>query len=188
VETVTPAGYDTAADQHASVVSDITVTLTFVDPRQRGAILVTKVRKHAAAGPGDHPQAGVNFTVNGVTKTTDANGQACFDSLLFGSYTVHETTPTGYAGEADKSVTVNNKASCTDNPYGGETVKFTNTPLSNITVTFESQVAGGTAAKISCTGLTATPADGTPNDFDDTSETFKDLVPGTYTCIVVVDP
>jgi hypothetical protein len=188
VETVTPAGYDTAADQHASVTPDATVTLTFVDPRQRGAILVTKVRKHAALGTGGHPHEGVDFTVNGVTRTTDANGQACFDNLLFGDYAVHETTPAGYAGEADKTVTVDTKASCTDNPYVGETVTFTNTPLSNITVSFASQVPGGTAATISCTGLTATPPDSTPNDFDDTSETFEDLVPGTYTCTVVIDP
>jgi uncharacterized surface anchored protein len=188
VETVTPAGHDTAADQHATVAPDVTVTLTFVDPRQRGAILVTKTRKHAAAGPGDHPHAGVDFTVNGVTKTTDANGKACFDNLLFGDYSVHEITPAGYKGEADKTITVNNKANCADNPYVGETVTFHNTPLSNITVSFESQVLGGTAATISCTGLTATPPDSTPNAFDDTSETFKDLEPGTYTCTVVVDP
>jgi hypothetical protein len=49
-------------------------------------------------------------------------------------------------------------------------------------------VPGGTASKISCTGLTADPADVTPNVFDDVSETFKDLEPDTYTCTVVVDP
>jgi hypothetical protein len=70
----------------------------------------------------------------------------------------------------------------------GETVSFSNTPLSNITVSFESQVPGGTAATIECAGLTATPADETPNAFDDLSEVFKDLEPGTYTCTVVVDP
>ncbi|SRR6266511_1458851 len=188
VETVTPTGHDTAADQHITVVATEQVSLTFVDPRQRGAILVTKTRKHAADGPGDHPHAGVDFTVNGVTKTTDANGQACFDNLLPGDYTVHEVTPAGYHGEADKTVTVNNKASCTDTPYVGETVSFHNTPLSNITVSFQSQVNGGTASQISCTGLTATPPDGSPSAFDDTSETFQDLEPGTYTCTVVVDP
>jgi Prealbumin-like fold domain len=188
VETVTPANHDTAADQHVTVNANEQASVSFVDPRHRGAILVTKTRKHAASGPGDHPQAGVEFTINGVTKTTDANGQACFDGLLFGDYTVHETTPTGYKGEADKTVTVNNKAACSDDPYVGETVSFHNTPLSNITVSFESQVPGGTASTINCTGLTATPADATPSAFDDISETFKDLVPGTYTCTVVVDP
>jgi uncharacterized surface anchored protein len=188
VETKTPANHDSAADQHVRVNANEQTSVTFVDPRHRGAILVTKTRKHAADGPGDHPQAGVEFTVNGVTKTTDANGQACFDGLLFGNYTVHEVTPAGYKGEADKTVTVNNKAACADDPYVGETVSFHNTPLSNITVSFESQVTGGTAATIECAGLTADPADGTPNVFDDTSETFKDLEPGTYTCTVVVDP
>jgi uncharacterized surface anchored protein len=188
VETITPPGHDSAADQHVTVTANEQTSVSFVDPRHRGAILVTKTRKHAAAGPGDHPQADVEFTVNGVTKTTDANGRACFDGLLFGDYTVHEVTPAGYKGEADKTVTVNNKASCADNPYVGETVSFSNTPLSNITVSFESQVPGGTAATINCIGLTATPADETPSAFDDISETFKDLVPGTYTCTVVVDP
>jgi uncharacterized surface anchored protein len=188
VETVTPANHDTAADQHVTVTANEQVSVTFVDQRHRGAILVKKTRKHAADGPGDHPHAGVDFTVNGVTKATDANGQACFDDLLFDDYTVHEATPAGYKGEADKTVTVNNKAACADDPYVGETVSFSNTPLSNITVSFESQVPGGTAATIECTGLTATPADGTPNVFDDVSETFKDLEPGTYACTVVVDP
>jgi hypothetical protein len=188
VETKAPANHDAAADQHVTVTANQQVSVTFVDPRHRGAILVTKTRKHAAGGPGDHPQPGVEFTVNGVTKTTDANGQACFDGLLFGDYTVHETTPTGYKGEADKTVTVNNKASCGGDPFVGEKVAFHNTPLSNVIVSFESQVPGGTASQISCTGLTATPPDGTPDAFDDISETFKDLEPGTYTCTVVVDP
>lgn len=83
---------------------------------------------------------------------------------------------------------VNNKASCSAADFVGETVTFHNTPLSNVTVSFESQVAGGTAAQITCTGLTATPPDGTSNAFDDTSETFKDLEPGTYYCTVVIDP
>jgi hypothetical protein len=194
IETQAPVGFDLATPscQPVTVVADQEVSVTFIDPRQRGAIQVTKTRKHAADGTGDHPQAGVDFsiTVNGstVTQTTDANGVACFDNLLFGSYTVHESTPAGYQGEADKTVVVDNKASCAGSPYVGETTTFHNTPLSNITVSFESQVSGGTAAKISCTGLLATPPDGTPNAFDDTSETFKDLVPGTYNCTVVIDP
>ena len=188
VETTTPAGHDTAADQHASVSPDATVELTFIDPRHRGAIRVTKLRKHVADGPGDHPHAGVDFTINGVTKTTDANGVACWDTLLFGDYSVHETVPTGYVGEGDKVVTVDNRASCTDSPYVGEGVTFNNTPLSGLQVSFTSTIPGGTAAQISCTGLTADTPDATPNAFDDTAETFTGLQPGTYNCTVVVDP
>jgi len=190
IETAAPTGHDLASPtyQYVNLVADATVSKEFTNPRQRGAILVTKTRKHAADGAGDHPHAGVSFTVSGVTKQTDANGKACFDNLLFAEYTVTETVPTGYKGELPKKVTVDNAASCSDATYAGESVSFQNTPLSNITVSFESQVTGGTAAKISCTGLTATPADATPNAFDDTSEQFKDLIPGTYTCTVVVDP
>ncbi|MFE2561347.1 collagen binding domain-containing protein [Streptomyces sp. NPDC059352] len=194
-ETVVPAGHNRAPDQAVTVTADETEELTFVDPRQRGAILVHKVRKHAGDGPGDHNFAGVSFTVGGVTKQTDASGNACFDNLEFGSHTVHETTPAGYRGEADKSVLVNNEASCTPDPadFRGERVEFKNIPLSNITVSFESQVQDGTASVISCTGpngatVNPNPADTTPAVYDDTSETIEDLVPGTYTCTVVVDP
>jgi uncharacterized surface anchored protein len=185
---VTPAGYETAADQHATVTADVTVELTFVDLRARGAIEVTKVRKHAADGSGDHPHAGVNFTVNGVTKATDANGKACFDNLLFDSYTVHETTPAGYAGEADKTVTVDNKAACADSPYVGETVTFTNTPLTNITVSVDSQIDGGTASTMVCKEGTTTKASGSTGANGDGSITASNLPPGTYVCTVVVDP
>ena len=188
VETVTPANHATAADQHATVVADTEVSLTFVDPRLRGAIEVTKTRKHKAAPGGTGPHAGVDFTVNGVTKATDANGKACFDNLIFGQYSVHETVPAGYSGEADKNVTVNNKASCSDATYVGETVSFVNTPLTNLTVSVESQVVGGTASKITCTNQAPTPADATPNAYDDTSETVVNLPPGVYTCTVDIDP
>jgi hypothetical protein len=163
-----------------------TVTCTFTNQLLTGAILVTKTRKHAADGPGDHPQSGVTFTVNGVSKQTDANGHACFDGLVFGSYTVHETVPAGYHVDAnDKSVTVDNTASCSDNPYGGETVSFHNTPLTNLTVAVNSQVDGGTASTVTCTP--AGPSYSTGSNGDGT-QTTNDLEPGTYTCTVVIDP
>jgi Prealbumin-like fold domain len=158
-----------------------TVTCTFTNTLQLGAIKVTKTRKHAADGSGDHPHAGVNFTVNGVTRATDANGVACFDGLQFGSYTVHETVPAGYAGEADKTVIVDNAATCADNPYGGEAVSFHNTPLTNLTVSVDSQVPGGTSSTIACGVASAGPG-------DDITATANDLVPGTYTCTIVIDP
>jgi hypothetical protein len=95
---------------------------------------------------------------------------------------VHETTPANYVGEADKTVVVNNKAGCADNPFVGEDVTFHNTPLSTITMTFLSQVPGGTqATSITCTGLTDSNA-------DPATATFTDLLPGTYNCTIVVDP
>src|SRR5262249_2967895 len=104
-----------------------TVTCTFHDARETGAIRITKLRKHAADGPGDHPRPGVDFTITGgelpaggVTRTTNAAGRICVDGLVLsshtgvGDYTVHEVTPAGYHGEADKIVTVDTEASCGD--------------------------------------------------------------------------
>jgi hypothetical protein len=166
-----------------------TVTCTFTNTLQLGAIQVTKTRKHAADGPGDHPHAGVDFTVNGVTKTTDANGQACFDGLTFGTYAVHETVPAGYHGEADKNVTVDNTATCSGSPYVGETVSFHNTPLTNLSVSVDSQVDGGTSSTMVCTDSGGgTIASGSTGANGDGSASASDLEPGTYTCTVVIDP
>jgi prealbumin domain-containing protein len=160
-----------------------TVDCTYTNKLNTGAILVSKTRKHAADGPGDHPQSGVDFTVNGVTHSTGANGEACFDGLPFGTYSVHETLPAGYHGEADKVVTVDNSATCADATYVGETVDFHNTPLTDITVSVDSQVDGGTASTIDCV-----VASGSTGANGDGSLTASDLEPGTYTCTIVVDP
>jgi hypothetical protein len=166
------------------------VTCTYTNTQQLGAIKITKTRKHAADGPGDHPHAGVSFTVNGVTKQTDSNGQACFDGLAFASYTVHETVPAGYHVDAnDKQVTVDNNAKCSDDPYGGESVSFHNTPLTDISASVNSQVNGGTASTITCKdGNGNTVASGSTDANGDGSASASDLEPGTYTCTLVVDP
>jgi hypothetical protein len=173
-----------------TIVPNSTVTCTYTNKLQTGAIKVTKTRKHAADGPGDHPHAGVDFTVNGVTKSTDANGVACFDGLLFGTYTVHETVPAGYHVDAnDKQVTVDNTAACSDNPYGGETVSFHNTPLTNITASVDSQIDGGTSSTIVCTDSNGnTVASGSTGPNGDGSASASNLEPGTYTCTLVIDP
>jgi Prealbumin-like fold domain len=167
-----------------SVSPNEVVTCTFTNKLNLGAIQVTKTRKHAADGAGDHPQSGVSFTVNGVTKQTDAAGVACFDGLQFGSYTVHETVPAGYVVDAnDKSVTVDNTASCSDNPFVGETVSFHNTPLTDLTTSVTSQVPGGTSSTIVCTD-----ANGNTVASGSSTATAPNLLPGTYTCTVVIDP
>jgi Prealbumin-like fold domain len=166
------------------------VTCTFTNQLQTGAIKVTKTRKHAADGPGDHAHEGVSFTVGGVTKQTDSNGVACFDGLTFGAYTVHETVPAGYHVDGnDKQVTVDNTASCSENPYVGETVSFHNAPLTDVTVTVNSQVDGGTSSTITCVAPdNSTVASGSTDANGDGSATANDLEPGTYVCTMVIDP
>ena len=84
------------------------MTCTFVNARERGAILIQKTRKHAADGPGNHPHAGVSFNVSGgnlpaggSNVQTGSDGSACIDGLLLsgfaGDYTVTETVPAGYS-------------------------------------------------------------------------------------------
>ncbi|HKY15784.1 MAG TPA: SpaA isopeptide-forming pilin-related protein [Microthrixaceae bacterium] len=196
VETVAPTGHDPADPnyQHVTVVADTTVFVTFVNPRQRGAIELTKTRKHAADGPGDHPQSGVNFTIAGEPVVTDADGKACVDGLLFGSYDVVETVPAGYVADGDttKSVTVDNSATCDGDPYEGETVAFGNTPLTNVTVSVDSQIDGGTASTISCVDANGVPTNGSTGALGDGAVTVPNLTPTapgtTLTCTVVVDP
>ena len=117
-------GHDLAspAFQNVTVVADETVTVTFVNPRQRGAIEITKTRKHAATAQDPDPHPGVTFTVRdsegnvvtGGTVVTDANGEACVDGLLFGTYSVTETVPAGYVadGATTQNATVDNQADC----------------------------------------------------------------------------
>src|SRR5215217_2043354 len=181
-----------ASDSFTAALKDF-IAPTALNINRCGAIQVHKVRKHAADGAGDHPHAGVSFTVNGVTKQTNANGNACFDSLPFDDYTVHETTPAGYHGEADKSVSVDNAASCNGNSgttsTTGEQVTFHNTPLTDLSVSVNSQVDGGTASTIDCKGAASVPfASGATCANGDGSASASYLEPGTYTCTIVVDP
>lgn len=202
-----PAGWDlasaTCSDGSSPAAIGLgageVVTCTFTNQRQTGAIKITKTRKHAADGPGPHPQAGVTFTVAGgslaapVAVVTGADGTACLSgvvlSALAGGYTVTETVPAGYVpdGAIAQSVAVVQASVCGD---GREAqVGFGNTPLTNVTVTVDSIVPGGTASTITCTrasgaavGAGATGAGG------DGALTLTNLVPDVYTCTINVDP
>ena len=135
-----------------------TVTCTAHNAREKGAIDISKLRKHAADGPGEHPQSGVTFTVTGgelpaggVTVTTGANGHACLGNLVQGSgYTVVETVPAGYhnVGGTSQNATVVAEATCAS-PVDAAHV-FHNIPLTDLTVTAEGQVTGGTQSSIEC--------------------------------------
>ena len=205
-ETV-PAGWNLVSEscddgsdpQSIGLSAGETVTCTFHDARQKGAILISKSRKHAADGPGDHPHPNVTFTVTGaslqqgISVQTDANGEACVDNLvvssLAGNYTVTETVPTGYAADGDtaKTVTVVDEATCSSGTKA--TVSFSNTPLTDLSVSVNSQVDGGTQSTITCVDeADETVASGSTNANGDGSASADDLVPGTYTCEVFIDP
>jgi hypothetical protein len=184
-----------------------TVTCTFHDEREVGSIEITKTRKHAADGLGvNHPHAGVDFVITGgelpaegLTVTTDANGVACVTGLLVtglaGLYTVEEVVPDGYVMEFEGTQTANVaeaiSADCSDTNEGA-TVTFNNIPLTNITISVDSLVDGGTFSSIDCY-VTGSPdgvleEDGITDLVDDISLTLEDLEPGNITCDFVIDP
>jgi hypothetical protein len=176
-----------SSDSFTSQLKDFIAPIP-INTNNCGAIKVTKTRKHAADGPGDHPQENVSFTVNNVTKATDANGVACFDGLALNQqYTVVETLPTGYAAdEADltKEVTPNNSASCSAATYVGETVTFRNTPLTDVQIKITGQVSGGTKSTLDCTGTAFDVTTFT----DPIDKSVTGLQPGTISCTIVIDP
>jgi hypothetical protein len=177
------------------------VTCTFVNTRERGAIEITKTRKHAAAEGGVDAHAGVSFTVTStdypavdVTVLTEADGTACVPDLLFGDYTVTESVPTGYVSDdSAKDVTVSAEADCGDNLAAAADVSFVNTPLTDVTISVTSLVDGGTASTISCVDAGGTVVDeDLTNAPGDVELTIADLEPtypaDTLVCTIVIDP
>jgi hypothetical protein len=166
-----------------------TVTCTYVN-QASGAIQVTKTAKNHNFGDGaQHPLAGATFTVNGVSKTTDANGQACFDGLTIGTtYTVTETSaPAGYSIDtASKDVTVSKAAGCTSGTP--DAVSFTDSPLTDISANATSEVPGATNSTITCVDATGKTVADSGALADPANASAKGLTPGTYTCTIKIDP
>ena len=171
-----------------TVVPDSVVTCTYVN-QGSGAILVTKTAKNHTLGAGQHPLAGATFTVNGASKTTDANGQACFSGLTIGTtYAVTETSaPAGYSIDTtSQNVTVSKVASCTTGTPDG--VSFTDSPLTDISANATSEVPGVTNSTITCVDSNGKTVANSGALADPANASAKGLKPGTYTCTITIDP
>ena len=172
-----------------------------------GAIEITKSAKHKDTGGSTGANLDATFTITGPspsaatrTVSTGADGVGCVDGLAFGSYQVAETTvPAGYAAPAATSVTVDNAASCADATFGGEAVGVENTPLTDITWSVNSQVAGATQTIVTCYDSEGEIIDGYPITIDaveddgDGTATLPNLFPTapgsvTVSCDFEVDP
>ena len=139
---------------------------------------------------------GGDLPAGGTTVTTDANGEACLDGLILssfdGDYTVTESVPSGYVADGDtaKTVTVTAESECGDGNEDG--VSFSNTPLTDVTVSVDSQVDGGTASSIVCTDSDGNVSNGSTGANGDGALTVDDLLPTdptvTLTCQITVDP
>jgi hypothetical protein len=171
-ETPVPAGWNLASsscDDGSNPATigldpDETVTCTFNNVIERGAVAVHKTAKDAAHG-GSKPLAGVPFVVTNTTNgtnttiTTDASGNACVDNLpvsvLDGDYTIDETVPAGYADVPNQTYTVV-EGTCASVFAAQAEAQFVNIPLTTIDVHVDSLVDGGTKSTVSCVD-SATP-------------------------------
>jgi hypothetical protein len=209
-QTVNVTSTQTCAARLAATT--ITPDATFANPPALGAIKVTKTQQNKSLTGGTGPLQGATFqiwqesnstaglqvagatpdTKIGSDGVTDATGVTCFGSLPLGTYYVHESAaPTGYALAATQTAAVTTSGTC-DAGFVPKT--FVDVPLSKIQVVFTSLAGlGVTVASISCTSGGQAVAPVSENNtadpaLDDADETITNLVPGTYTCTVVVDP
>ena len=174
-----------------SVIGGGTVTCTYVNTQQLGAIKITKTDSKSGSG-----LAGATFSITGpnnysASVTSGADGTICTGNLAFGSYTVTETgAPTGYVidDSSGHAVTVDNNATCSDSPYVGEATSFSDTPTSDIQVNFRDGGSGTTSATISCDNATGTGSNTVASGWD-TSRTVTGIsAPTTITCTITIDP
>jgi hypothetical protein len=197
VETLAPTGFDLADPpyQHVTVTADETVEVTFVDVPQEGAVQITKTAKHKADADGSINLSGVHFTIEGgdlpdggTDVVTGLDGTVCLDGLAFANdYTATEIEPANYnaVGDGVQEFAISSKATCADDPFVGEELTFDNVPLTDVTVSVDSLIPGGTASTISCDDGTTGSTDAITGDG---SATASDLEPGTLVCTIVIDP
>lgn len=178
-----------------------------------GAIEITKTSSKAAATAlsgatfdlctnSDASVANGCTAPDGVTNplTTGDDGTVCVSSLPTGNYYVFEAgAPTGYAIDDTTTHTVNVATGDCTTPGANDSLTFTDTPLTDVTVDVASQVSGGTNSAVSCVDSSSTDIGNSPQpdgvDLNDTSTygdpvevSATDLTPGTYTCTVIIDP
>jgi hypothetical protein len=184
-------------------VGDVVVCV-YQNNQLLGALKILKTSSKAAATP----LAGAKFAISdpsgnplpGSPFTTDSNGAICVDGLAaLGNYTVQETSPpTGYSIDDSTPHTVavtGTNAKCSDASFTGQSLTFTDTPLTDLTVNVRSEVSGGTTSRITCTGPSPSTSDvgNSPQPSattlgDPETVTANGLKPGTYDCTVVIDP
>jgi hypothetical protein len=174
-----------------TVVPNSTVTCTYTNKQQLGAIKISKTSSKTG-----NALAGAHFSITGPNNysnsvTTGPDGTVCVDGLAFGDYTVTETAaPPGFVidDSSGHTVTVDNNAKCSDSPFGGETTSFTDTPTADIQVNFRDGGSGETSGTITCDNTTGTGSNDPVSGWD-TSRTVTGVqAPTTVHCTIVIDP
>src|SRR5437773_225676 len=193
-----------------TVAQGATVTCTYTNQQQLGAIKISKISSKPAATAlsGAHfelctnngPYTVANPCAPAKTGSDDlvsgTDGSVCVDNLGFATYYVTEkAAPTGYSIDdaTTHSVAVSHKAKCSDTSFGGESLTFKDTPLTDLTITVTSEATGGTKSRITCVDSASADIGNSPQPSattfgDPENVTANGLKPGTYTCTVIIDP
>jgi hypothetical protein len=173
----------------AVIVGGSDITCTYINQQQLGALKVTKTSTKGTA------LAGATFSVTGPggfsqTLTSGADGTACVDHLVFGTYHVTETgAPPGYKinDTTTHDVQVGTNTDCSGVP--SVSLSFDDTPLTDLSIESKSQVSGGTKSQITCVDASNANIGNSPSgNVEDATVSAPNLEPGTYTCTVVIDP
>jgi hypothetical protein len=175
----------------AIVAGGDTVTCTYVNNQQLGAIKISKTSSKSG-----NALTGATFSITGPgsysnSVQTGADGTVCVDGLVFGDYTVTETAaPTGFVIDdaTDHTVTVDTNTSCSADPYVGEAIAFTDTPTADIQVRFRDGGSGETSGVISCDNTTGSTDTTGTTGWDDTTTVTGIHAPVIVTCTIDIDP
>jgi hypothetical protein len=185
------------ADNTPPVQDDASITV------ECGAVRVNKVAKNAqtedptdtvaVAGAGFELYDAAGTTLLKAQVLTDAAGLACFDGLAVDTqYTLRESAvPAGYAPVADRLVT--SSAAHADCAGSGSptTVEVENTPLTDVRISINSQVPGGTKTIITCDDPTTATNPDYQFTTDPTGDGFLDILnlpPVILNCTINIDP
>jgi len=195
-ETAAPPGYvivpPASQTVNVNAVSSCPTTpfvTTFTD-LAKGAVAVKKVSDKgsvALAGATITLKDSANTVVG--TVTTDANGTGCVGNLVQGTYTWTETAaPTGFAIDTtSQQVVLNAGSSCPSTTF---VTTFGDAPLTDITATAKSEATtGGSQTTITCKDSQGNNVGNSPQGpAGQAAVAANGLKPGTYTCVLVVDP
>jgi hypothetical protein len=137
--------------------------------------------------------AGSNVVTGaGSLQTSNTTGTVCFDGLALGSYYVTETgAPTGYSRDSSTAqgpITLTLGATCSNTTNAG-TASFSDTPLTNLSVSATSQRGDATNSLITCLDSDDSNIGNSPQGYSAApTVTATGVAPGTYTCTIIVDP
>jgi uncharacterized repeat protein (TIGR01451 family) len=166
---------------------------------QCGALKITKTAKHADTSGNTSANLVATFTIVdalGVSRTltTDSTGLGCIGGLAVGNTQsiTESSVPSGYSAPTIANVNVASGSCSGTTLTGGTGITVTNTPLTTIGWSVDSQRNGATNTTVTCRDSAGNVISGYPITVSDGTGSLPNLPPtapgATVTCAFVVDP